>query len=310
MGTPEAAAVSLKGLIDAGHSIAAVYTQPDRPSGRGNRITFSPVKALALEHNLPVKQPLKIRTPEAAAEFAALDAEAAVVVAYGRILPESFLQAYRFGAINVHFSLLPKYRGAAPVNWAIVNGERETGVTTMKMDKGLDTGDIYMQRTTAIDDAETAPDLMVRLSNIGAELLLETLSGLETLKPTPQDDDLATYAPIMNREDGAINWSASAVEIERRIRGFQPFPGSFSFLNGVKCVFWSAETLPFDGNAAPGEVVTAGGDQLHLATGDGLLAVRELQIEGKRRMAVRDVLNGTKIAAGENLMRREIRNCS
>src|SRR6478735_1386336 len=175
MGTPQAAVPSLERILSAGYEVAAVYTQPDRPSGRGNRVTFSPVKQFAVEHELPVFQPIKLRTDEAAAEFRSHAADLAVVVAYGRILPDSFLQAFPGGAINVHFSLLPKFRGAAPVNWAIVNGETETGVTTMKMDAGLDTGDILLQQSTAIGSDETAIALMERLSVVGAELLSETL---------------------------------------------------------------------------------------------------------------------------------------
>src|SRR5437764_1118212 len=221
MGTPQAAVPSLARLIGDGHRLVAVYTQPDRPSGRGNKIVFSPVKEFALQHGIAVHQPTKIKTPEALAELKSHAADLAVVVAYGRILPESFLNAFPKGAINVHFSLLPKYRGAAPVNWAIVNGATETGVTTMRMDEGLDTGDILLPKSTAIGPTETAMDLMERLSFLGAETLAESACGLHSITPKPQDNSAATFAPVLKREDGLIDWSMSAGAIANRIRGFQ-----------------------------------------------------------------------------------------
>ncbi|HEV7700804.1 MAG TPA: methionyl-tRNA formyltransferase, partial [Pyrinomonadaceae bacterium] len=234
MGTPQAAVASLQRLIADGHEIAAVYTQPDRPSGRGQKLAASPVKQVALEHGLDVRQPLKIKTVEAFDEFRGLKADAAIVVAYGRILPERWLTAFPQGAINVHFSLLPKYRGAAPVNWAIANGETQTGVTTMQMDAGLDTGNILLQRSVAIGPEENAVALMARLSGLGADLLTETLASLDTITPQAQDDAAATFAPIMKKEDGLIDWSRSAREIANRVRGFQPFPTSFTFLEGSR----------------------------------------------------------------------------
>lgn len=304
MGTPNAAVPSIERLLQDGHEIAAVYSQPDRPSGRGNKIVFSPVKEFAIQHCLPVFQPTKIKTPEALDEFQSHNAELAVVVAYGRILPETFLQAFPKGAVNVHFSLLPKYRGAAPVNWAIVNGETRTGVTTMQMDAGLDTGDILMQQETNIGPAETAPELMVRLSHIGAGLISETLRKLDTVSPKPQNNDNATFAPIMKREDGLIDWSLPAPEIANRIRGFQPFPGSFTSYKGQKWTIWKAEPLSvFDSKGMPnGEIVEAHGDNLIVSSGGNTaVSVQELQLEGKRRMSTRDVLNGIRINAGEPL---------
>ena len=210
MGTPHAAVPSLERLIADGHEVAAVYTQPDKPAGRGNKLASSPVKDFAVEKGLRVLQPAKIRTAEALEEFRSHHADLAVVVAYGRILPESFLNAFPGGAINVHFSLLPKYRGAAPVNWAIVQGETETGVSTMQMDAGLDTGPILLQRAAAIGADETAPELMIRLAETGAELLSETLGNIDSLTPRPQDEAAATLAPIMKREDGLISWMLDA----------------------------------------------------------------------------------------------------
>jgi len=301
MGTPAAAACSLQRLLDDGYDIAGVYTQPDRPSGRGNKIVHSPVKEMALRHGLALFQPTKIRTPEAAAEFTALGAEAAAVVAYGRILPQSFLSAFPSGAVNLHFSLLPKYRGAAPVNWAIVNGDNKTGVTTIKMDAGLDTGDILAARETYIGDDETAPELMERLAVLGADVLSETLAGLDQIEPVPQDNENATFAPIMKREDGAIDWQMKARNIANRVRGFQLFPGSFTTLRGKKAVVWSAkEQANIETDASPGTVIESVGDHLAIAAGQRtVLDIIEIQIEGKRRMSVRELLNGVRIEPGE-----------
>lgn len=300
MGTPQAAVPSLEKLLANGHEVAAVYTQPDRPSGRGNKVVFSPVKQFAIAHDIPVLQPTKIRTPEAFDEFKAFAADVAVVVAYGRILPASFLNAFPYGAINVHFSLLPKYRGAAPVNWAIVNGESVTGVTTMKMDVGLDTGDILLQRETEIGADENAIELMDRLSHVGALLLSETLSQLNDIKPRRQDHSAATLAPIMTKEDGKFNWSMRADEIARRVRGFQPFPTSYTFWEGKKLTLWkvSAEESA-DSTGRTGAVLAAKGDDLVIQCGSGTtLRINELQLEGKRRMSVRDFLNGVRLSAG------------
>ena len=302
MGTPKAAVPSLERMLNDGHEVVAVYTQPDRPSGRGKKIVFSPVKEFAMQHGLPVFQPVKIKTPEALAEFTSHDADVSVVVAYGRILPETFLRAFPKRAINVHFSLLPKYRGAAPVNWAIVNGETVTGVTTMQMDAGLDTGDILLMRETAIEPSETSIELMDRLSLVGADLLSETLRRYSDLSPQPQDHNKATLAPMMKREDGLINWSLSAAAIANRVRGFQPFPASFTSYKDQKLTVWKARAILRDGsdNSINSEIMEAHGDNLVVSSGNGTaLLIEELQLEGKRRMRTRDVLNGTGIKAGE-----------
>ena len=302
MGTPAAAAVSLQRLIDEGHEIAAVYTQPDRPSGRGNKITFSPVKQLALDLGILVLQPTKIRTDEAIAEFRSFNADIAVVVAYGRILPDEFLNAFSSGAINVHFSLLPKYRGAAPVNWAIVNGESVTGVTTMKMDAGLDTGDILLQEETTIAEDETSISLMTRLAEIGADLLSRTLRDLRSIKPQVQDHSAATLAPIMRKEDGRFEWTFPADRISRMVRGFQPFPTTYTSLDGKKLTFWQACSGARVAGVEPGTVTAAHGDELVVACGEGsTLEIFEVQLEGKRRMLIRDFLNGTGLKVGNRL---------
>ena len=299
MGTPQAAVPSLERLLADGHEVVAVYTQPDRPSGRGNKITFSPVKEFAIVNDLPVFQPLKIKPQETIETFQSHKAHVTVVVAYGRILPETFLNAFPKGAINVHFSLLPKYRGAAPVNWAIVNGETESGVTTMQMDAGLDTGDMLLQRAIDIGLDETAVELMSRLSLIGAELLSETLQNLENLQPIKQNEGAATFAPIMKRDDGLIDWQMAALDISKRVRGFQPFPATYSFINQTKLTLWRAFPAESNSDAKPGEILTANGDMFEVACGGGsVLKIDEVQPEGKRRMPVRDFLNGTKLQIG------------
>lgn len=303
MGTPQVAVPSLERCLQDGHDIVAVYTQPDRPSGRGNKITFSPVKETALKYGIPVFQPLRIKTDEAIAEFRSHAADIVVVVAYGRILPETYLSAFPKGAINVHFSLLPKYRGAAPVNWAIVNGEKETGVTTMKMDIGLDTGDILLQSKTPIGSEETAIELMSRLSITGAELLSETLAKLDTIVPVAQEHSAASFAPIMSRDDGKIDWHLSAREIANRVRGFQPFPSSFTRYRDAKLTIWKASEIEVEHSPAPaGQIVAVDHDSIQVACAAGsTLEVLEVQPEGKRRMAVRDFINGSKPKVGEIL---------
>ncbi|MFN2501980.1 MAG: methionyl-tRNA formyltransferase [Pyrinomonadaceae bacterium] len=300
MGTPMAAAASLERLLETGHDVKAVYTQPDRPSGRGNRVTFSPVKEFAISRDLPVLQPTKIKTAGALETFRSHEADVVVVTAYGRILPKAFLDAFPFGAINVHFSLLPKYRGAAPVNWAIVNGETETGVTTMQMDEGLDTGDILQQRSTSIGDQETSIELMERLADVGAELLVDTLQKLPDIRPVPQDHQLATYAPIMRREDGLIDWNMTAAGISNRVRGFQPFPSAFTFFRGSRLTLWKAIRMTAD--ASPGGYGTIAfvePDSFLVRCGDEtLLRVLEVQPEGKRRMSARDFINGFRLSEG------------
>lgn len=304
MGTPLAAVPTLEQLLDDGHEIVAVYTQPDRPAGRGNKISIQPVKEFALENDLPILQPTRVKTAEAAEKFKSHNADVAVVVAYGRILPESFLNAFPKGCVNVHFSLLPKYRGAAPVNWAIVNGETKTGITTMQMDAGLDTGDILLQNETEIGDNEDAIELMARLSFEGAMLLSETLKDYEKIKPVKQDESKASYAPILTKEDGKIFWESRAGTIKNHIRGFQPFPTSYTSFQNKKFTIWEAEVFDSEvaDEIAPGLIIEAAGDDLIVACGNNsALRLLEVQLEGKRRMPVKDFLNGTKIGIGEKL---------
>jgi methionyl-tRNA formyltransferase len=271
------------------------------------------VKEYALSVGLEVHQPSKIRTEEALALFNEHEFDAAVVVAYGRILPPTFLRAPRKACVNLHFSLLPKYRGAAPVNWAVVRGERETGVTTMLMDEGLDTGPVLLQRAAEIEADETAPRLLERLSDEGAELLVETLARFDEIRPRAQNHEDATLAPVLRREDGLIEWTLDAFQIERRVRGFQPWPNAHTAYNGRRLILWRAEAAGREAglsDAAPqgvattasGTLVVARGDELVVACGAGTtLRVWELQPEGKQRMPARDFINGARVQAGERL---------
>lgn len=301
MGTPQAAVPTLRQCLADGHEVVAVWTQPDRPAGRGHKVSLSPVKEFALSHGLAVHQPQRIKNDEAKRLFAAHDADVAVVVAYGRILPEEFLRTPRDGCINVHFSLLPRYRGAAPTNWAIINGDRETGVTTMFIEPALDTGPILLQRQTPINETETAPELMERLSEIGAGLLSETLSRLHALTPQPQNDAKATFAPLLKKEDGLIDWSQNAAAIERRVRGLQPWPNAYTSFRARGLTIWRAQPVASAGReAASGEVITAHGDEL-LIQCDEQTALRliEVQPEARKRLGARDFINGLHVKVGD-----------
>jgi len=303
MGTPESSVPSLRRLVDDGHEIVAVWTQPDKPAGREKKLHASPIKEFALQHNLTFHQPQKIKTAEAKELFASHRADVAVVVAYGKILPPEFLSAPTKGCINVHFSLLPKYRGAAPVNWAIANGETETGVTTMKIVEELDAGPILLQQSTDIQEDETAPELMSRLADTGAGLLSDTLTRIKSLEPKPQRDDLATFAPMLKREDGLIDWSTDAYAIAHRVRGFQPWPNAHTTFSSQRLIIWKAtpewiEQLRFP----PGQVIEAGRDRLIVACGDGTaLRLIEVQLQDSRRMGARDFLNGRSLTVGQLL---------
>lgn len=304
MGTPESAVPSLQRLVDDGHEIVSVWTQPDRISGRGQeRWREPPVKEFARARGLEVEQPTKIRIAQAKDLFASYNADVAVVVAYGRILPPEYLSAPRKGCINVHFSLLPLYRGAAPANWAIANGEKKTGVTTMFIEQELDSGPILLQRETLIGETETARELMQRLSEVGAELLSETLSQLNVITPRPQHDRDATFAPLLDKADGLINWSSSASTIERCVRGFQPWPNAYTFHKSHRLIIWRASfeaAQPGEEGRQDGEVIIAHGDDLLVKCGEGTaLRLLEVQPEAKRRMSVTDFLNGTHLKIGD-----------
>ncbi len=301
MGTPEFALATFEGLLEFGLNVVAAYTQPDRPSGRGKKLTPPPVKVLAESRSIPVHQPLKLRAPEVVEELRALAPELIVVVAYGQILPKSVLEIPRHGCINVHASLLPAYRGAAPINKAIIDGESETGITTMLMDVGLDTGDMLVRRATPIGPFETAGDLHDRLALLGRETMEETLRRLcaGTLQPEKQDDSQSCYAPMLKKEDGRIDWSRSAGEIHNQVRGLDPWPGAYTTLEGE--ILKLAATAPVDGGGEPGTVLSAAADGVRVVCGGGVLKVGALQLPGKKRLAAAEFLRGRPLPAGTML---------
>ncbi|MGE4542875.1 MAG: methionyl-tRNA formyltransferase [Pedobacter sp.] len=302
MGTPEFALPTFQGLIEAGVNLCGVFTQPDRPRGRGKQLAPPPVKELALKYDIPIFQPEKLRDPLAVEQLRKLQPDLIVVVAYGQILPKSVLEIPRYGCINVHASLLPRYRGAAPINKAVVDGEQVTGVTTMLMDVGLDTGDMLIKRATEIGDEETAGELHDRLSLLGREAMEETLLRLcdGTLRPEPQEDAQSSYASMMKKEDGRIDWRCSAKAIHNLVRGLSPWPGAFTLWNGQ--VLKLGRTLAEEGLAAePGTVLSADADGVCIACGQGVLRVRELQLAGKKKLPAGDFLRGTSLSAGARL---------
>lgn len=302
MGTPDFALPTLQGLIEAGVDLRGVFTQPDRPRGRGKVLTPPPVKKLALAHDLPVFQPEKLRNPATVEQIRKLRPDLIVVVAYGQILPKSVLDIPQYGCINVHASLLPRYRGAAPIHKAVIDGEQVTGVTTMLMDAGLDTGDILVRRATEIGREETAGELHDRLALLGREAMEETLRRLcdGTLKAESQDDAKSCYAPMMKKEDGLIDWSRPAAEIHNQVRGLSPWPGAFTYWNGqlLKIGRTQAEK---GADAVPGTVVSADIEGVCIACGRGVLRVCELQLAGKKKLPAGDFLRGTSLSVGARL---------
>jgi methionyl-tRNA formyltransferase len=302
LGTPVFAVPTLKRILETGHRVRAVFTQPDRPKGRSQALSPSPVKEAALGYGLPVFQPERIRRPEVVDELAAMQADAMVVVGYGQIIPQSIIDLPRLGIINVHGSLLPRYRGAAPIQWSIVNGETVTGVTTMRIDAGLDTGDMLLKAETAIDPDETAVELGERLAPMGAELLVETLAGLEagTIVPEKQDPAQATPAPILKKEDGRIAWSAPAQAIHNRVRGLLPWPGAYTRFRGQTLQICKSK-LAGAGGGIPGSLRRMGRG-LVAVCGDGAgLELVEIQLEGKKRMSGEAFANGQRLQENETL---------
>jgi methionyl-tRNA formyltransferase len=306
MGTPDFAVPSLRALVDADHELLAVYTQPDRPSGRGQKLHQSPVKQTALEVGLRVHQPRRVREPETVATLNQLKPDAMVVVGYGQIIPKSILDIPPLGIINVHGSLLPRYRGAAPIQWAVANGETLTGVTTMRIDEGLDTGDMLLKAACPIHPDETALSLGSRLAAMGADLLIETMEGLAAgaLEGEAQNDAEATYAPILKRDDGRIDWSQPARVIYNRYRGFQPWPGAWTWFRGAR--FQVKEMAVADpppdvaGNTAAGTLL-AQGKRLFVPCGDGSsIELRRVQLEGKAAVSADVFLNGARLQQGES----------
>lgn len=300
MGTPAFAVPALAALHGAGHRIALVITQPDKPRGRGRRVEPPPVKQTAIKLGLAVIQPASLRDESALARLSGLEADFFVVVAFGQILRSNVLAVPRLGCINVHASLLPRYRGPAPIHWALINGDTETGVTTMLMDKGLDTGDILMTAREPILPEDTTGSLQNRLARLGAGLLLQTLEGFETdaLRRTAQDHDQATYAPLLKKNDGRIDWAKPAAAIEPFIRGMTPWPGASTFWEGTRIKVFRARVVPAVDAAPPGTVVRVSASELAVATADGELSILELQGASGSRMPVSDFLRGHRIPLG------------
>jgi methionyl-tRNA formyltransferase len=300
MGTPEFGVPTLEKILQAGHEVIAVFTQPDRPKGRGQQLSMSSVKEAALRHGLIVEQPQRIRRPEVVEQLAAMRADCMVVVGYGQIIPQAIIDLPPLGIINVHASLLPKYRGAAPIQWAIVRGETHTGVTTMKIDAGLDTGDMLLKWETDIGPEENAIELGARLAAGGAGLLVETLRCLESagVAPVPQDNAQATLAPIIKKEDGQIDWNWPARDIVNRSRGFVPWPGTSTPFRGRQMNIWRARTAVEQ--IEPGTLVKAAGRVL-AGAGEGSVELLEVQVEGKKRGDAAAFWNGYQIKNGERL---------
>lgn len=298
MGTPTFAVPTLERIVGAGHHVTAVFTQPDRPKGRGGQLSASPVKEAALRLGLPVHQPERIRRPEIVEQLRQMQPGAMIVVGYGQIIPQAIIDIPPRGIINVHASLLPKYRGAAPIQWAIANGETRTGVTTMRIDAGLDTGDMLLKWETEIGEQETALELGPRLAAAGADLLVQTLN--ENPAPVKQNPDEATYAPILKKEDGEIDWNWPAAKIFNRSRGFLPWPGTYSFFRGQLFHIWKSRVA---GGAPgePGQILWNRRQMLIVCGEESALEALEVQMEGRKRMPVEAFLNGQHIGIGEKL---------
>jgi methionyl-tRNA formyltransferase len=301
-GTPQFAVPTLEKLVAEKFSIQLVITNPDEPRGRGHKVQPSAVKEAALKHGLPLFQPAKVKTDATREYLSQYHPDAIVIVAYGHIVPQWMIDLPPLGCINLHASILPKYRGAAPINWAIIRGETDTGVTTMKIDAGMDTGDMLLERREPIRDDDTTETLGERLSLMGAELMIETLRGLEhgEITPRPQNHDLATLAPRLKKEDGVIDWSLRAEDIERRVRGLAPWPGAFTSFRGKRLHIWRAEPMVAEGsNPVPG-TVAAEGKRLAAACGVGTqLLLHEVQLEGRKRLSAREFMNGAHVESGE-----------
>ena len=300
MGTPEFAVPALKALHKNDQDIALVVTQPDRPKGRGRKLTPSPVKETATNLGYPVIQPASVRTAEFMSCIEKYTPDFIVVVAFGHIIPKNILTIPKIATINVHASLLPKYRGPAPIQWAIINEEKETGVTTMLMDEGLDTGDILLSSKLKIGSDETSDTLHGRLADLGSDLLIQTLNAYETgdINPAPQDHTQATYAPILKKNDGRMNWKLPAESLEAFIRGMTPWPGAFSFHEQKRLKFFKAKAIVMNTEASPGTVIKSFPDELWISTGKGVLSIMELQGESGKRLLIKDFLRGYKLPPG------------
>lgn len=300
MGTPDFAVGTLEEIIKAGHEVALVVTQPDKPRGRSGALQFPPVKECAVAHGIEVFQPKKIREEENVEYLRKYHADIIVVAAFGQLLPKSILDMPKYGCINVHASLLPKYRGAAPIQWSVINGDAVTGVTIMQMDVGMDTGDMIATREVVIDEEETGGGLFDKLAEVGAKLCVDTLIEIEsgTATRTPQNHEEATHVSMISKELGNVDWNKSAVEIERLIRGLNPWPSAFTQLDDKTFKLWKAKVVDENTDKKPGTIVRVGKDCLAVQTGEGLLSLLEVQLEGKKRMEVDAFLRGYQVEEG------------
>ena len=305
MGTPDFAVPPLAALVQNGYEVTAVVTQPDKPKGRGKTLLPTPVKEEAMKHDIPVYQPLKVREPEFVETLKKLEPDMIIVAAFGQIIPKAILDMPRFGCVNVHASLLPKYRGAAPIQWAVLNGDQVTGVTTMRMDEGLDTGDMIMKQEVIVDEDETGGSLFDKLSEVGAKLCVKTMEAIEngTAVYTPQDDALATHTGKIQKEMGSIDWSKDAEVIERLVRGLNPWPSAYTRIDDKNLKIWRAKVISHEVKAAPGCILKVTKDELEVQTGNGVLALLEVQLEGKKRMTTDAFLRGYQVTEGSFLKR-------
>lgn len=309
MGTPDFAVAPLEAIIKAGHEVTLAVTQPDKQKGRGKEMQATPVKECALKHGIPVFQPLKIREAQSVAELSKYPADIFVIAAFGQILSEEILTMPKFGCVNIHASLLPAYRGAAPIQWAVINGEKESGVTIMRMAKGVDTGDMYCKKTVPLEAKETGESLHDKLMAAGAELIVEALPQIEKgeLIPEKQDDAKASHAPRLTKSMGLIDWEKDAVAIERLIRGLNSWPSAYTYYRGKTLKIWEADVIEEEKEGAgPGSVTRVEKDFFDVASGKGVLRVSSLQLEGKKRMPAREFLLGYEIKPGLMLGRQEL----
>jgi len=301
MGTPDFAAASLEALIDSRHEIQAVVTQPDKPKGRKGELTPSPVKVIAKREGIKVYQPLKVRDEEFVETLRAYNPDVMVVVAFGQIIPLSILEMPKYGCVNIHGSLLPKYRGAAPIQWAVLDGEKETGITTILMDEGIDTGDILLKKTIKIDTDETSGSLFDKLMALGAETILETLDELEkgNLTPTKQGESPTAYAKMLTKTMGLIDFTKPAKELDCFVRGMNPWPSAYTLLSGKTLKLWKVRAV--EGSGKAGSVIVIGKESFTIACGEGAIEVLEVQLEGKKRMSAGDFLKGSTLNIGQEL---------
>ena len=300
MGTPDFAVGALEEIIKAGHDVVLVVTQPDKPKGRGKTMQFTPVKECALEHGLEVFQPVKVRESANIEYLRKFNPDIIVVAAFGQILPKAILDMPKYCCVNIHASLLPKYRGAAPIHWAIINGDEVTGVTTMRMAEGIDTGDMIAKRQVRIAEDETGGSLIDKLADVGGKLCVETLKMIEdgTAEYTPLDSEQATHTSMIRKELGEIDWGKSAVEIERLIRGLNPWPSAYTHLNNKTFKIWKAAVLDEAYDCEPGCICRVSKNEMHVMTGDGVLSLLEVQLEGKKRMDIESFLRGFSVEEG------------